>query len=287
MLEHFNTPPLKPRSIRRANLFTVFGVVRKWWLVALQYPISFTFWLVAPILLLLPTIIFGTILVGDRYSSNLEALTGTGDIWLFAGLGLAYLRFLYGTMWNAAYAIREEEFYGTLEAVYLTPPSKLSLIAGSTLYAITNSGLTLVVQVAFLLWLFGSFSLSQILMAALFIIASVLMIQGLAVMLAAMVLRFKQGWRIVFTLEVLISAITPSAFPLLVLPEPLRIISMWSPFTIGVLGFRDSLLFGVEVDLWFSLAQLIVYFLIFVAIGSWVFRREDHRLRMKGNLGKY
>jgi len=55
----------------------------------------------------------------------------------------------------------------------------------------------------------------QIIVSSQVVIASVLMIQGLAVMLAAMVLRSKQGWRIIL----LISVITPSAFPMEVLPS--------------------------------------------------------------------
>jgi ABC-2 type transport system permease protein len=232
-------------------------------------------------------VIFGTILVGSRYSSNLEQLAGTNDIWLFTGLGLAYLRFLFGTMWTAAYAIREEEFHGTLESIYLTPPSKLSIIAGTTLFALTNNGMTLIVQIIFLMWLLGSVDVSQIIMATLFIVLSVLMIQGLAVLLSSMVLRFKQGWRIVFTVEVLISTITPSAFPLAVLPNWLREISLLSPFTIGVIGFRDSLLFGVHPGLWIDLIKLFIYFIIFGVIGHQMFIREDRKLRQKGTLGKY
>jgi ABC-2 type transport system permease protein len=282
-----NNIDLKPRSTFRANFNAILAVTHKWWLISLQYKISFIFWLIAPILILLPTVIFGTILVGSRYSTNLEQLTGTADIWLFTGLGLAYLRFLFGTMWTSAYAIREEEFHGTLESIYLTPPSKLSIIAGTTLFALTNNGMTLIVQVIFLVWLLGTVKLDQILMAVLFIFSSVLMIQGLAVLLSAMVLRFKQGWRIVFTIEVLISTITPSAFPLAVLPYWLREISLLSPFTIGVIGFRDSLLFGVHSGLWIELVKLYAYFIIFAVLGHKIFISEDRRLRFKGTLGKY
>ncbi len=282
MTENFKPP----RSVFRSNYQTVLSVTNKLWLVALQYRLSLVFWLIAPILMLLPTVIFGTILVGSRYSDNLLTLTGTADIWLFTGLGLAYLRFVFGTMWTAAFAIREEEFYGTLEAVYVTPPSKLSLVAGTTLYALTNNALTLVVQVIFLLMLLGKTSIEQILVASLVAVSSVLMIQGLAVMLSAVVLRYKQGWRIVFTIEVLISAITPSAFPIGVLPDTLRAISLWSPFTIGVIAFRDVLLFN-DLDQWLAVMELLGFALLFFVMGWGFFNHQDRLLRMRGSLGKY
>ncbi len=282
MTENFKPP----RSVFRSNYQTVLSVTNKLWLVALQYRLSLVFWLIAPILMLLPTVIFGTILVGSRYSDNLLTLTGTADIWLFTGLGLAYLRFVFGTMWTAAFAIREEEFYGTLEAVYVTPPSKLSLVAGTTLYALTNNALTLVVQVIFLLMLLGKTSIEQILVASLVAVSSVLMIQGLAVMLSAVVLRYKQGWRIVFTIEVLISAITPSAFPIGVLPDTLRAISLWSPFTIGVIAFRDVLLFN-DLDQWLAVVELLGFALLFFIMGWGFFNHQDRLLRTRGSLGKY
>ena len=282
MTENFKPP----RSVFRSNYQTVLSVTNKLWLVALQYRLSLVFWLIAPILMLLPTVIFGTILVGSRYSDNLLTLTGTADIWLFTGLGLAYLRFVFGTMWTAAFAIREEEFYGTLEAVYVTPPSKLSLVAGTTLYALTNNALTLVVQVICLLMLLGKTSIEQILVASLVAVSSVLMIQGLAVMLSAVVLRYKQGWRIVFTIEVLISAITPSAFPIGVLPDTLRAISLWSPFTIGVIAFRDVLLFN-DLDQWLAVVELLGFALLFFIMGWGFFNHQDRLLRTRGSLGKY
>lgn len=281
------TPRNIPRSRFKSNYYTIWAVLKKWWIINLRYPVSFVFWLVAPILILLPTVIFGTILAGSRYSERLYQLTGTNDIWLFAGLGLAYIRFLYATMWTTAYAIREEEFHGTLESIYVSPPSRVALIIGSSIYALTNNGMTLIVQVIFLMILLGKVTILQIIVASGYVIASIFMIQGLSVMLSALVLRFKQGWRIVFTFEVLLDAITPTSFPLIILPLFLKSISMYAPFTIGVIGFRNALLFGLNNTSWYGIVYLFLYSILLGVIGLFIYHTQDRYLRFKGSLGKY
>ncbi|MHA2253349.1 MAG: hypothetical protein ACXAD7_23505, partial [Candidatus Kariarchaeaceae archaeon] len=68
--------------VHGANYRAVFAIIRKRWQILRRYPLNLVFWLFAPVLWLLPTLIFGTILVGDRYSDNLERMTGIADIWV-------------------------------------------------------------------------------------------------------------------------------------------------------------------------------------------------------------
>ncbi len=190
-------------------------------------------------------------------------------------------------MWTTAYAIRDEEFLGTLESIYVTPPSKSVMIISNGLYSLTYGGLTLILQMTVLLILIGRVSFIQLGFAIGFAIASILMIQGISILLSSLVLTFKQGWRIVFTFQVLLGIITPSTFPLVVLPENLQRIARLSPFTIGVEGFRNSLLFGASIKLLWDMIVLIVWSIILAIIGIRIYNYQEKRLMSKGSLGKY
>lgn len=278
---------VKPRSPMRANLWTLYVIMRKRWEIALRYPFSFVFWFFAPFLFLIPMIIFGTVLVGSRYSSHLESLTGTSDIWVYTGIGLTFLNFLFSLMWATAFGMREEEFLGTLESLYVTPPSKEAIVLSNGLYGLTYNGVSLVVQTTVLLWLYGGVDLDQILVALIIIMCAILMIQGISMILAIIVLTIKQGWRIVFTIQVILTLFTPASFPIEVLPHWMQSLAIHSPFTIAVEGFRDTLLFGVDESIVGDLLILILWAIGLFIIGVKIFYYQEKRLLKKGSLGKY
>jgi ABC-2 type transport system permease protein len=214
-------------------------------------------------------------------------MTGIADIWVYTGIGLAYLNFLFGTMWTTAYGWRDEEFLGTLESIYVTPPSKTTVTLANSLYSLTYGGLTFFCQMLVLIFLFGRVSIIQLMYAFGFAMASVLMIQGISILLSILVLTFKQGWRIVFTFQVLLGIITPSTFPLEALPDYLQRISRLSPFTLGVEGFRNSLLFDPGGQLLIDIGLLVFWSLLLGIVGIRIYNYQEKRLMLKGSLGKY
>jgi ABC-2 type transport system permease protein len=197
------------------------------------------------------------------------------------------MNFMFSINWTTAYAIREEEFLGTLESIYVTPPKKAVLVLSHAVYALTYSGLSLLVQVVFVIYLMGGVPLVNVLLASGYIILAVFMVQGLSMILAAFVLTFKQGWRIVFTLQVAISLFTPAQFPLSTLPDWMYRIAVHSPFTTSTQGFRDAMLFGTRVSWLSDFAYMIFWGLALFYIGLRIYARQDQVLRSKGRLGKY
>jgi ABC-type polysaccharide/polyol phosphate export permease len=120
-----------------------------------------------------------------------------------------------------------------------------------------------------------------------FAIVSLMLIQGISVCLSALVLTFKQGWRIVFTFQVLLGIITPSTFPIDILPEPLYTMSKYSPFTIGVNGFREVLLFNPNNGHLLGMLKMILWALILFLCSVKFYSFQEKNLMRKGSLGKY
>ncbi len=77
---------------------------------------------------LLPFIISGFAVVGGRYSSFIEKLTGIGDIVTYTVLGFAFLGFASAALWGTVMSLRREQWIGTLESVLVTPVSRFSII---------------------------------------------------------------------------------------------------------------------------------------------------------------
>ncbi len=271
----------------REEMAAVNAIIRRRWEISLRYPLSFVFWTFSPILYLLPMLIFADFIVGGRYSDSLFKLTGIRDVWLFVGVGMISLRFLYGVMWESAYSIREEEFHGTLEPVYVAPMTRFSFILGNTLFSAQRGILVLLVQLLVVKLLLPQLSMYRIILSMVFIVLGVFLIQGMALVLGGIVLTVKEGWKILFTIEMLLSLITPAAFPVGVLPEPMRIVSTYSPLTIIVEGFRNVLLLGAGVLDLSQVGVLFLFILFFHVVGIWYFRLQDMKLRGTGRLGQY
>lgn len=271
----------------RNEWIAIGAMVRKRWQISLRYPLSFAFWTLSPILFLLPMIIYSSFLAGGRYSENLRELTGTADVWLFVGIGLVTMRFILAIMWESTYAIRDEEFLGTLEPVYVSPVSRFSIILGNTLFSAQRASGVLTIQLFAVWMLFPEVTLQRIAVALVYAVLAVVFVQGLAMLLGGIVLTLKQGWKIIFMMEMVLGIITPSAFPLEVLPDTLRRVSEWSPFTIIIEGFRNTLLLGPSQSLILDLISIATMSLLAYFIGIFAFDRMEYRLRAKGLIGKY
>ncbi|MDH5404713.1 MAG: ABC transporter permease [Candidatus Heimdallarchaeota archaeon] len=275
------------KKIIIANVRTFKGVISKRWSIQKKYPLSLLFWFIFPILFMLPVIIFGSVLVGDRYSDNLMKIAGYSDIWTYSGLGLIYFNFLLSITWHTSYAIRDEEFLGTLESYYVTPSSKIAYTMANGLYAILLNGFTVSIQLLFLFSISPNLFRSGIIFALIYILVGIIFIQGITFIFSAAVLTFKNGWRIVFTFEVLLGLFTPIAYPIAILPTNLQKISIYSPFTIGVDGFRNSLIFGPNSINIGDIFILLTWGVCVLILGTKVYSKQEKRIRKKGTLGQY
>ena len=258
------------------------------WRIDFRYPMSLLYFSVAPILWLLPQLIYGSALVGGRFSSELQALTGTSDVWVYTSLGLIFNMFFGITLWGTAYGIRREEWTGTFENIYVTPISRITLIFGNAIKTIMQNGIGLSMQMGIVIyWYWGLFNFTNLLIALLFLLVSILLIQGLAMMLSGFVLWQKQGYRAVMFIENMLSIITPVTYPIVTMPTFLQYLSYGNPLTYGIEGFRNAIMFGTNKLTFVYLGILIVLSIVMLIIGMKTFGAIEKRLRAKGTIGQY
>ncbi len=270
------------------ELRAAWAISEKRWRISFRYPMDLLYFLVAPILWLLPQLIYGSTLLGGRYSETLETLTGTSDAWVFTSLGLVFNMFVAITLWSTAYGIRREEWTGTFEIMYVSPISRLTMIFGNALKSMMHLGFGLFIQLGVIIyWYWGLFTFKDLIVALLFLLISIVLIQGMAMILSGFVLWQKQGYRAVMLIQMIIEIITPVTYPIATMPRFLQYLSYGNPMTYGIEGFRNAIMFGTDWMTWLYLGILIVLSILLMIIGVKSFESMEKLLRKKGTIGQY
>jgi ABC-2 type transport system permease protein len=237
----------KRQSKLAGELRAVCALTEKRWRIDFRYPMSLLYFSVAPILWLLPQLIYGSALIGGRFSTEFKQITGTNDVWVYSSLGLVFNMFIAITLWSTAYGVRREEWTGPFEILYVAPINRLTIIFGNALKTIMQNGIGLLLQMGIIIyWYYGQFAFTDLLISSLFLLVSILLIQGLAMILSGFVLWQKQGYRAVMFIEMLIMIITPVTYPIVTMPTYLQYLAYGNPFTYGIEGFRKAIMFGTN-----------------------------------------
>ncbi len=261
----------------------------KEWKIELSYRFDFVRGLVEPFVYVLPYLLFGIAVVGGRKSESLLKLTGTEDVITYVVIGYLFMGFLNTALWGMGFALRKEQFYGTLESVFVAPVPRWVYVGGMALHSTMHQGIIIVVQMVLLQLIFHLFIDASGLLPAMGVVALMLIaLYGIGMMVASLALIFKAGWIIAEALHAVISVVTPIAYPLAVLPIFLQKTAHFLPTTYGILTIRHFL---IGEDMGFSVATSLLRLSLlcvgWAAFGLFVFSVVDRKTRREGTLGHY
>ena len=263
----------------------------KEWRILRRYPTLFLGFLFWPIVLPASYVLQARGFAGNSQAA-LDAFTaraGTSDIVGFLFLGFTAYMWISMILWGPGTALRTEQVRGSLEALFLTPASRLVILFGPAfsqivwaLYMFGLVGFTLVV-------LFGvPIGLPEALRALVVIAASVPALYGLGALFASVVLRFGEVSALVQTVRGVFTVFCGMTYPIVVLPEWGRAVALSLPPTYLIGGLRSVLL--AEADL----VSLIPELAILLALGLFLcgaavvaFRRTERYARRGGSGAQY
>lgn len=263
----------------------------KEWRILRRYPTLFLGFLFWPIVLPASYVLQARGFAGNSPAA-MEAFAeraGTSDIVGFLFLGFTAYMWISMVLWGPGTALRTEQVRGSLEALFLTPASRLVILFGPAfsqiVWALYMFGL---VGVA-LVFLFGvPIGLAEALRALAVIVVSVPALYGLGALFASIVLRFGEVSALVQTVRGVFTVFCGMTFPIVVLPEWGRAVALTLPPTYLIGGLRSVLL--AEADL----VSLIPELAILLALGLFLcgaavvaFRRTERYARRGGSLAKY
>ncbi len=261
----------------------------KEWKIEIKYKPDFIRQFLEPFVYLFPYLLYGYALLGGRYSAHLRSMTGIADMVAYTFIGYLFIGFLNTACWAMGFSLRKEQWYGTLETIFVAPVPRWVYVAGMALHSTCHQGLIMLIQAVVITTFFSIvLQVSGLFPALALILLMLLGLYGLGITVAGLTIALKQWWVVSEALSTLIVVVTPIAYPLAVLPIVLRKTAMFLPTTYGIMGVRHFLL-GEELavslpTIFLRLAMILVVWLTF---GMIVFLIMDRHGRKKGSLAIY
>ena len=262
----------------------------KEWRLLRRYPTLFAGFLFWPIALPLAYVYQASAYGGQPAAADAFAQrTGTTEIAGFLFLGWAAYMWISMILWGPGTSLRNEQVRGSLEALFLTPASRLVILFGPV-----------VSQVVWALWMFAVvggalvifFGLSitpfQALRAGGVILVAVPALYGLGALFASVVLRFGEVSALVQTVRGVFTVFCGMTFPIVILPVWARAVALALPPSYLIGDLRHVLLAGSDlVSLIPDLAILLALGLALCGFAVVAFRRTERFARRGGSLASY
>ena len=256
-----------------------------------RYPTLFLGLLFWPVLL--PA---SWVLMGHAYSGNdpqaLAAFAeraGSSNVAGFVFVGYAMYMWLSSLLWGSGTALRQEQVRGSLEAVFVTPASRLVPLFGPGVATLIPMAATFVVMGVALWLLFGVVPpLGAVLQAAVVVVLGVPALYAIGTLFAASVLRFGEVGPIVQLIRGMFVLACGVTFPLAMLPVWAQVWAWLMPPTYIVEDLRRVLLQGAglgEVVPHIAIVLTLAMLTALLAIG--VFRFLETSARRSGMLGRF
>ncbi|MEO0072828.1 MAG: ABC transporter permease [candidate division WOR-3 bacterium] len=266
----------------------VVGEFKKSVKIWLAYPILLVFWVIAPLMWLLPFIFQGKALVGGMQSEAFRNLTGSPDYLPFVLIGAMVSTYIFSGLWGVGNALREETYWGTLEYIIASPSSPILVLLGKTLaeflYASVNVGLQALLATLFL----GlNLTVTKILPVLIIVLLLVIGFYGFAIAFAGLTLLIKEAHGWVHTIEWIFYLFSPIRYPVEVSPIT-KTLSALIPLTYALVAIRTIILLNKSlVDLQKIILVLLIMDVILIVSGYLIFRASERRTKIAGTLSQY
>jgi ABC-2 type transport system permease protein len=276
-------------SDRTLELLAAWAIARKELQTALRYPLQLVTEVAQPLYqFLVPALLLGaSFAVGGR-AIGLKSMTGTENLAGYLFLGVVVGGMVGTAFWDMAFSFKREMDVGTLEQTWLSPTRPETFVLGRAisggLVSVGASAVLIGLGLAFFSATVGS-GLWLALPALLLAMASMV---GIGYLVASAVLILREPNFFVDATNFAFAMISGVAFPVAVLPWFIKPIAYVLPTTYAVdllrvyaLGTRPLLDPALE---WVALAALSA---VMIVVGRIVFRRTEHRMRVRGTLGQH
>ena len=182
------------------------------------------------------------------------------------GVGLMFYSFIlfifFSTaLWDIGNSLREEQYQGTLESLFMSPISYFSTLVSRILSNVIWTSLNVAAAFLFMSAVFGRLPLENIFLGSVILILSLFVCFGFAFGFAALALRYKESMNTLTNfLQLFFMIFCAMFFPFSALPDVILFISRLIPLSYCVDLFRSTLI-GVSPELLtYELEFLLVTF---------------------------
>jgi ABC-type multidrug transport system permease subunit len=224
------------------------------------------------------------------------AQAGYGTSYLaFSLIGVAFANYLWFCINRISHAMQDEIRAGTFETIASSPIEMRSYLFGQAGRGFLVGLYYMVGALAVGVFGFNAplhFEPAVILTSTLVLIVMVVSHLGLGILVAGVVLVYKQADPATFMLSLFMEFFAGALFPLQLLNNypALAIASQLMPYTYALDAMRKSLIQGATLanqDILFDLVILVAYAVVLLPLGLWSFRVGFDRIRSEGTTSTY
>ncbi len=255
-----------------------------------RYPGQVALEIIIPIVFAAMPMLLGRATAGAQAGANFEANTGTANYVAFLLIGSNVFTIVSNAFWHMAYWLRFEQETGTLESIYLTPTSSVTLAVGLSIYSAVRALITASVSyiVGCLVFRVNPFQ-GNVLLACAFIAVGLIPVYAVALLFGALVLKVKESNALIGLMQWVVSFLMGIFFPVAVLPPVVRWVALAFPPTWMTNGARSALLgVGFFFDKWYWDMSVLWAFLLFTPLFSfWVFNRVENGVKRNQGMGQF
>jgi ABC-2 type transport system permease protein len=273
-----------------SELRALFAIARREWLIFKRYPS----WIVA--ILVWPVIfpamyIFGARALAGPDGSGLAVFMQTAGTDNFLGyiiVGTTVWMWQNIVLWDVGFALRQEQWRGTLESNWVSPTFRFSFLIGSSLTQMISVMLFILVSYLEFTLLFGVRFTGSPALALLVMLIAIPSIYGLGFAFASLIIAAKEAQNFVFLVRGIVMIFCGITFPVAVLPGWMQEVAKWLPQTHIMNAMRSALLTEAGISgLRSELITLALFGIFWLAVGYLLFLWMDRRARRTGVIGQY
>jgi ABC-2 type transport system permease protein len=255
-----------------------------------RYPGQLVLEIIIPIVFASMPMLLGRATGGADAAANFEANTGTANYVAFLLIGSNVFTLVSNAFWHIAHWLRFEQETGTLESVFMTPTSSLTLVTGVAIYSVVR-GLTAALLAYFIGCLIFGVNPFQgdVLLALAFLLVGIVPLYGMSLLFGALVLKVKESNALISLMQWGVSFLMGIFFPVAVLPPLVRAVALAFPPTWMTNGVRSALLgVGFFFGEWYLDWAVLWAFMLFAPLfGFWVFTRVERGIKRNEGVGQF
>lgn len=278
------------RTTFLSELRALFAIARREWLIFRRYPS----WIVAVLIwpVIFPAMyIFGARALAGPDGSGLAVFMQTAGTDNFLGyiiVGTTVWMWQNIVLWDVGFALRQEQWRGTLESNWVSPTFRFSFLIGSSLTQMLSVMLFILVSYLEFTLFFGVRFAGSPALALLVMLVAIPSIYGLGFAFASLIIAAKEAQNFVFLVRGIVMIFCGITFPIAVLPGWMQEVAKWLPQTHIMNAMRSAILTDAGPSgLRAEFIALGLFGLFWLTIGYLLFLWMDRRARRTGVIGQY
>jgi ABC-2 type transport system permease protein len=258
--------------------------------IALRYPANVLIWGFMPLLWFAPFVLMFNALAGSNSSANFTELAGFSDFIQFTIVGWFVYMWLDASIWSIGNNFRWEQFSGTLEPLFLTPVSRISILVGAALSDTVFISMQSMILLTLATIVFGvSYSMVAILPTIVILLMMVIALYGFSFMIGGLIMVFKDPSVLTQLVSQSAYTVSPVNYPLQALPLQVRFFAYFLPTTIAILTVREIAITGIfDISSFLlSFGSLALLAVVLWAVGLLSFRYAERWTKQRGSMGGF